>query len=84
VSAPPWLVASLVVSLAIALAYQILSRRFGWRLLFYWAAVLVGFIGAELLAEGAGWSLLRVGDLRLLPDLAGSFLIVVALWALDV
>jgi hypothetical protein len=82
VSLPPWLVLSLVISLAVALGYQILSRRFGWRVIGYWAAVLVGFVGAEMLAESMGVSLARVGDLRLLPDLAGALVVVAVLWFL--
>jgi hypothetical protein len=82
VSVPPWLVLSLVITLAIGVLYQLFSRRYGWRVLFYWAAILVGFVGAEVVAEGAGISLLRVGDLRLLPDLFGALVVVAILWFL--
>jgi hypothetical protein len=84
VSIPPWLLLSLVFSLAIALLYQIASKRYGWRILAYWAAILVGFVGAEVLAEGAGITLLRIGDLRLLPDLLGASVVVAILWFLGV
>jgi hypothetical protein len=84
VSVPPWLVLSLVLSLTLALLYQILTRRFGWRIIGYWIAVTVGFIGAEVLAETAGISLLQVGDLRLLPDLIGAAVVIAVLWFLGV
>jgi hypothetical protein len=82
VSLPPWLVLSLVISLAIGALYQLFSRRYGWRILVYWAAIFAGFIGAEVLAESAGITLLRIGDLRLLPDLFGALVVVVILWFL--
>ena len=81
-SLPPWLVLSLVLSLALALLYQISSRRFGWRIVAYWIAIAAGFIGAEILAENAGISLLQVGELRFLPDLFGAGLVIAALWFL--
>lgn len=79
---PPWLVFALLVSLAGALIYQIGTRRFGWRLFAYWLLVLAGFLGAEVLAESAGWSITRFGDLRLFPDLVGALVIMLALWFL--
>ena len=79
---PPWLVLSLVLSLTLALLYQISSRRYGWRVLVYWVAVFAGFLGGELIAEQAGISLMRVGDLRLLPDFAGAFVVIGVLWFL--
>jgi hypothetical protein len=82
VTVPPWLVLSLVLSLTLALLYQIFSRRYGWRVLFYWAAVFVGFLGGEIIGEQAGISLLRVGDLRLLADFAGAFVVIAGLWFL--
>lgn len=77
---PAWLILSLLISLTIALCYQLASRRFGWRILAYWLLILIGFIGGEVLAEAAGWNVTRLGDLRLLPDLLGSLLIATALW----
>ena len=81
---PPWLVLLLLVSLAVALVYQLATRRFGWRILAYWLAVFLGALGAELLAEAAGIELLRVGDLRLLPDMLGALLVTGTLWFLGV
>ena len=81
---PPWLVLAIVVALTIALMYQLLTRRFGWRVLGYWFGVLVGVLGAEALAEVLGWNFSRVGDLRLAPDLAGALLVVAALWFLGI
>lgn len=77
---PPWLVLALVVSLTIGLLYQLLSRRFGWRILLYWAVILGGWLAAEALAESAGWDITRFGDLRLLPDLVGALVVVAILW----
>jgi hypothetical protein len=82
VSLPPWLVLSGVLCLIIALLYQLFSRRYGWRVIGYWIAVMVGFIGAEVLAEATGISLFRVGDLRLLPDILGAAIVVAVLWFL--
>jgi hypothetical protein len=84
VTLPPWLILAIVVALTIALMYQLLSRRFGWRVLGYWLVVLVGVLGAEALAEVLGWNFSRVGDLRLVPDLAGALLVVAALWFLGI
>lgn len=81
---PPWLVLASVGALTIALLYQLLSRRFGWRVLGYWLVVLVGVLGAEAAAEVLGWNFTRVGDLRIAPDLAGAFLVIAALWFLGV
>lgn len=79
---PPWLILSLVICLALAVLYQIFSRRYGWRVLFYWIAIFAGFLLAEILAEQADVSLLRVGDLRLLPDFTGAFFVIALLWFL--
>lgn len=81
---PPWLVLVLVGALTIALLYQLLSRRFGWRVLGYWFLVLVGVLAGEALAEVLGWNFTRVGDLRLAPDLAGALLVVTVLWFLGI
>jgi hypothetical protein len=81
---PPWLVLVLLGALTIALLYQLLSRRFGWRVLGYWFLVVFGVLGAEALAEVLGWNFTRVGDLRLVPDLVGALLVVAALWFLGI
>lgn len=81
-SLPPWLVLSLVIALALSLGFQLLTGRYGWRVLLYWAAIFAGFIAGELAAESAGISLLRVGDLRLAADFAGALLVVAVLWLL--
>ncbi len=77
---PPWLVLALALSLALACLYQLASRRFGWRILLYWAVVLASVLGAEALAETLGWSFTRLGDLRLLPDVVAGLLVAAALW----
>lgn len=79
-SIPPWLVLALVLTLGLALAYQLVRRHYGWRVLFYWALILIGFLGGEIIAESLGWNLTRLGDLRLLPDLAGAALMFAVLW----
>jgi hypothetical protein len=76
---PPWLILALLVALSIALLYQIASGRYGWRVLFYWGVILVGILGAEVVAESAGMNVTRFGDLRLAPDLSGALLMVLAL-----
>lgn len=73
---------ALLLSLTAALVYQLASRRFGWRILLYWFIALAGLIGAEALAESIGWNVSRVGDLRLLPDLAGAGSLLMTLWFL--
>lgn len=81
---PPWLILVLVSALTISLIYQLLSRRFGWRVLGYWLVVLVGVLAAEAISEVLGWNFSRVGDLRLGPDLAGALLVVSGLWFLGI
>lgn len=76
---PPWLVLSLVSALALALIYQVVTRRFGWRVLGYWIVILVGLLGGEMLAESMGWDLVRLGDLRVAADATGAMAAVVAL-----
>jgi hypothetical protein len=82
VSLPPWLLLALVASLALALAYQLASQRFGWRIVAYWSLILVGLLAAEVVSELLDWNLTRFGDLRVLPDLVGAALMVFVLWFL--
>lgn len=81
---PAWFGLSLVLSLGLALAYQLGTRRFGKRIIFYWICTLAAFLGGEVLAESMGWSLARVGDLRLGIDLAAVLLLLSVLWFLGV
>jgi hypothetical protein len=83
-SVPPWLVFLLLVALALALVYQLASRRYGWRVLGYWVFVFVGVIGFEVLAEYVGFNFSRMGDLRLAPDLLGGMLAISVLWFLGI
>lgn len=77
---PAWLVLALLLSLSLALSYQLATRRFGWRVLGYWALILVAFVAGEVLAESIGWNFLRLGDLRILPALLAALVMVGALW----
>lgn len=79
-SLPPWLVLSLVSSLTLALVYQIVTRRFGWRVIAYWITILAGLLGSEILAESAGWDTLRLGDLRVAADATGAVTAMAVLW----
>ena len=79
---PPWLFLALLLSLIVALLYQLATRRFGWRVVLYWIIILAGLLGAEALAETWGWDFTRLGELRLLPDMLGAMLMVVLLWFL--
>jgi hypothetical protein len=81
---PPWLVFALVLALAFAAGYQLVTRRYGWRILGYWVVILLGVLGAEILTESAGVSITRFGDLRLLPDILGALLVIGVLWFLGV
>ncbi len=81
---PPWLVFLLLVSLTLALIYQIISRRYGWRLILYWLLTFVALMAFEALAESLGWDVTRFGDLRLAPDVAGGVLVLTALWFLGI
>lgn len=83
-SIPPWLVFALILALALALLYQIATRRFGRRILAYWVLILAGFLAAEVVAELLGWNVTRLGDLRLLPDVAGAVLVMGLLWFLGI
>jgi 1,4-dihydroxy-2-naphthoate octaprenyltransferase len=81
---PPWLILLLLVALAIALIYQLASRRYGWRVLGYWIFVSVGVLGFEALAESMGLNLTRMGDVRLGPDVLGGALAAAVLWVLRI
>lgn len=81
---PPWLVFSIALALALAAVYQLITRRYGWRVLAYWLLVLAGILAAEVAAEALGWNITRFGDLRLLPDLIGAAIVLAALWFLGV
>lgn len=81
---PPWLVLALLISLALALAYQLASRRFGRRVFAYWLLALAAFLAAEVMAESQGWSFGRMGDLRLGVDIPAAVLIILLLWFLGV
>jgi len=81
---PPWLLLAALLALTIALVYQIASRRFGWRVILYAVVLLAAMLGAEALGESLGWTVTRVGDLRLLPDLVAALLVVVLLWFLGI
>lgn len=76
---PPWLILMLVLSLALALVYQLATRRHGWRAWMYWLLIFAGMLLFEGLSESAGLSVTRFGDLRLLPDLVGAGLALSAL-----
>lgn len=78
-SIPPWLVLALILTLALALTYQLSRRHYGWRVLLYWTVILIGFLGAEAIAESLGWNVTRLGDLRLLPDVTGAALVIALL-----
>jgi len=77
---PAWLVLALIITLVLALAFQLAARRFGWRVIGYWLFVFLGFIAGEIVAESVGLNWLRVGDLRLLPDLLGAAVALALLW----
>lgn len=77
---PAWLFLALLLSLVLALAYQLAVRRFGWRVLAYWAVIFGALLAGELLAEYLGWNVTRVGDLRLAPAVASAVLMVGVLW----
>jgi len=84
VNVPAWLLFAMVLALTIALAYQLLTRRFGWRIVLYWVVILAGLLGGEAGAESVGFNLVRVGDLRLGPDLLTAGLAASALWILRI
>lgn len=81
---PPWLILLVLEAITLALAYQLFSRRFGWRGVAYGIFIFVGLAGFEALAESAGINVTRFGDLRVLPDLAGGGLTVSVLWFLGI
>ncbi|GAC1320745.1 MAG: hypothetical protein NVS2B16_23930 [Chloroflexota bacterium] len=79
---PPWLVLAALFSLIVALIYQLVTRRFGWRVLFYWVVTLFGLLVAEAAAEAVGFEMTRYGDLRILPDTVGALGSIAVLWSL--
>lgn len=83
-SVPPWLLLLLLFSLAVSLAYQLVTNRYGWRILGYWAVLFLAALGAEALAESLGWNVTRYGDLRVLPDLAGMAIFIGIFWFLHI
>jgi len=82
VNVPAWLLFTMVLALTIALAYQLVTRHFGWRIVLYWVVILAGLLGGEAGAESVGLNLARVGDLRLGPDIVAAGLAASALWIL--
>lgn len=72
---PPWLLLLLMLSLTSAFAYQLATRRFGWRVIGYWLVLFVVVMACEALAESANINITRFGELRLLPDLLGIALV---------
>ncbi len=81
---PPWLVLLMATALPIAFAYQLVSRRYGWRVIAYWAFIFCLLVGGEAAAESLGWDITRVGNLRMLPDLSGGAIAVAVLWFLGI
>lgn len=81
---PPWLALLLLVSLILALAYQLTTRRFGWRVVIYWAVIFAALMVFEGLAESLSFNATRLGDVRLAPDLAGGVTALLGLWLLGV
>ncbi len=67
------------MTLASALIYQLIRRTYGWRVVGYWLVIFAGALGAEIVAELAGWEITRFGELRLLPDCLGVVLAVLVL-----
>jgi len=84
VNIPVWLLFAMVLALTIALTYQLVTRRFGWRIVFYWLVILAGLLGGEAGAESVGLNVARVGDVRLGPDILVAGLAASALWFLRI
>lgn len=81
---PPWLVLAALISLLLALLYQVATKRFGWRVLGYWLVSFLGLLAAEAASESLGLNITRYGDLRLLPDAVGALGTVCLFWLLGV
>lgn len=81
---PAWFVLLVVLALVLAVAYQLVTHRYGWRIIAYWIVVFAGLLGFELAAETLGLNFTRLGDLRLLPDLMGAGLALSLLWFMGV
>jgi len=84
VNVPAWLLFAMVLALTMALGYQLVTRRFGWRIVLYWVVILAGLLGGEAGAESVGLNLVRVGDLRLGPDILSAGLAAFVLWTLRI
>jgi hypothetical protein len=76
------LLLALLIALALALAYQLVSARSGWRVLVYWPLILGSLLAAEVFSEAVGWDVTRLGDLRLAPDFTAALMMVGILWLL--
>ena len=83
-SIPPWLLFLLILALAFALAYSLARARYGWRVGVYWLVIAAALLAGEAAAESAGLQFGRMGDLRLLPDIAAGLLAMLTLRALRV
>ncbi len=68
---PPWLFLAILVSLLAALGYQIALVRSLRRLPLYWMVILGGLLFGEALAESAHLASPQLGELQIIPDLAG-------------
>jgi hypothetical protein len=68
---PPWLFLAILVSLLVALGYQIILVRSLKRVPIYWAVVLAGFLVAEAGAESVRLNSPYLGELQVIPDLIG-------------
>jgi hypothetical protein len=82
VGLPPWLLLAFLIAFALALAYHLANARSGWRVLVYWALILIALLGAEVFSESVGWNFTRLGDLRVAPDLIAALGVICILWLL--
>ncbi|HZT96141.1 MAG TPA: hypothetical protein VFB34_04815 [Chloroflexota bacterium] len=68
---PAWLYLAVLVSLLVAVVYQILRASSLRRVPLYWLVLLAGLLAAEGAAEAAHLRTPHLGELQLIPDLAG-------------
>lgn len=76
---PPWLFLALLISLLAALGYQILLVRSIRMVPVYWAVALAAFLLAEASADAVNLHSPHLGELQIIPDLAGVALALGAL-----
>ncbi len=77
---PPSLIFTLLLASICGLLFHSLFGRKLWQLPCFWIAAVIGFSAGEILAILAGVEFLRLGNVPLLPALAGTLAALLICW----